>query len=526
MRWVDSLKNDFCQLSTDQRLKALFLMHNMSTPSILNKVSHQLMAVTSKDFVGLLPPKVVTKILDYLDSRSLACCSGVNQKWRSIVTGNTELWRRVVDQMCLPDDLVKQVTPFQLYMRLGRKAHAIKNIKAKLEFPSIVELNANPKLSSVKNVQSTPSGKLVMSYSVNQPQDFFQKYDVSTVPSSSKILASLNTNNHIVDFVATDLFLYSNSMSGDWYCNVWETGEEVYKVNTKEYGMNGRWFSSFASSCDKCPLLAVFGTNKINTPADKASYCPIKIITSFIHEEHGFEYGVKQGKFECSAKANCNTLVNNAVLSCSERSSSSDHVCDHHKVILQQQDFHIFIYKVNTQPMPLAQRNLDYELLCHLMPTTCPDVPQYIFDGYKFSLSDDQRLIGFTCGSQFIYWNSETNACRCLTIPGDFDNLVLLGIGDMFALVAEVKALISIQLMIVLTSTGEVLKTFPVLEPSEDKTNGHSKFYNFLTAPLHLSWLNCASSLKDDSVSLDDMMTVFAAVYNGGKAFSTWSLVL
>ena len=501
-------------------------MHNMSTPSTLNKVSHRLMAVTSKDFVGLLPPKVVTKILCYLDDRSLACCTGVSQKWHSIVIGNTELWRRAVNKLCLPDNLVKQVTPFQLYMRFGRKAHAIKNMKAKLEFLSIVELNANPKLSKVKNIQSTLSGKLVMSYSVQQPQDFFQKYDISAVSSSSKILASLNTN-HIVDFVATDLFLYSNSMSGDWHCNVWETGEEVYKVNTKEYGMNGRWFSSFASPCDKCPLLAVFGTNKISTPADKESYCLIKMITSFVDEEHGLQYGVKQGKFVCSAKADCSALVNNAVLSCSEDSSSSNLVpCDHHKVILQQQDFHIFIYKVNTQPTPLNQHDLDYELLCHLTPTPCPDIPQYIFDGYKFSLSHDQRLIGFICGSQLIYWNLETNACRCLTILGDFDNLVLLGIGDMFTLVAEVKALISIQLMIILTSTGEVIKTFPVLEPSEDKTNGHSKFYNFLMAPLHLSWLNCASSLKDDGVSVDDMMTVFAAVYNGGKVFSAWSLVL
>ena len=526
MRWFDKLKNDFSQLSTDQKLKAFFLMHNMATPITLNEVSRQLVAVTSKDFVGLLPPKVVDKILCNLDGRSLVRCTGVNRKWRSIVTGNTDLWRREVDQLFLPDDLVKEVIPYQLYMRFGRKAHTVKIMKAKLEFPTITELNANPKLFGVKNIQSTPSGKLVMSYSVEQPQDFFQKYDISTGCSSTKILASLNTN-HVVDFVTNDLFLYSNSISGEWHCNVWETGEEVYKVDTKEYGMNGRWFSSFASPCSKCPLLAVFGTNKISTPTDKESFCSIKMITCFDHEEHGLQYGVKQGKFVCSAKANYKALVGNAVISCSEASSSSNLVpCDHHKVILQQQDFHIFIYKVNTKPTPLTQVDLDPELLCHLEPTTSPEIPQYIFDCYKFSVSCDQKLIGFTCGSQFIYWNLETNACRCLTISGDFDNLMLLGIGDMFTLVAEVKALISIQLMIIVTGTGEVIKTFPVLEPSEANTNGHSKFYNFLTAPVNLQWLNCASALKDDSVSVDDLMTVFAAVYNGGKVFSTWSLVL
>ena len=525
MRWFDNVKKGFSHLSTSEKLEALFLVHNMCTPSMLSEVSNKLTAVTSKDFVGLLPPKVVNKILSYLDAHSLVYCAGVNRKWRSVVTDNTDMWARVLKHLlCSYGDLVEKVTPYQFYVRFGRRVHTIKSMNAKLDIVSIPEINHNTDLSSVKNIHSTSSGKLVMSYSVKQPQDFFQKYDVSNGCSSSKILASLNTS-YVVDFITTDLFLYSSSISGDWYCNVWETGEEIFKINTKENGINNRWFCSFASPCSKCPLLAIFDSDKICTADGEKSFCPIKMITSFMHEEHGLQFGVKRGKFICSAEASCNALVNNAVVSCSDTSSSLQ-PCDYHKVILQQQDFEVFIYKVNTQPTPLACHDLDPELLCHLKPVVCPDVPQYMFDCYKFCLSHDQKLIGFACGSEFIYWHLETNTCRHLTISGDFNNLMLLGIGDMFTLLAEVKALISIQPILILTGTGEILKVFPFLKPSESSTNGQSRFYNFLTAPLHLSWLSSNGSLNDDVVSVDDVMTVFAAVYNRGTLFSTWSLVL
>ena len=565
MRWFDNLKKGFSQLSTSEKLDALFLMHNMCTPSMLSEVSNKLTAVTSRDFVSLLPPKVVNKILWYLDGKSLVYCAGVSRKWRSIVTNSTDLWVRVLKHLLCSygGDLVEQVTPYQFYVRLGRRAHAIKSMNANLDIVSIPEVNHNTELSSVKNIHSTPSGKLVMSYSVKQPQDFFQKYDVSNGYSSSKILASINTN-YVVDFITTDLFLYTSSISGDWHCNVWETGDEVFKISTKENGINNRWFCSFASPCSKCPLLAIFDSNKICTPNDdEESFCPVKMITSFIHEEHGLQFGVKRSKFVCSAQAGCNALVNNAVVSCGDANSSSSLLpCDYHKVILQQQDFQVFIYKVNTQPTPLASYDLDPELLCHLKPIVCPDVPQYMFDSYKFCLSHDQKLIGFACGSEFIYWHLETNTCRHLTISEDFNNLMLLGIGDVFTLLAEVNELISIQPVLILTGTGEILKVFPVLKPSENNTNGpvlkpsenntngpvlkpsedntngpvlkpsenstngQSRFYNFLTAPLHLSWLSSKGLLNDDVVSVDDVMTVFAAVYDKGTLFSTWSLVL
>ena len=521
-RWFDNLKNGFSHLSRDEKLEALFLMHNLCTPSMLTEVSHKLTAITSKDFVGLLPLKIVNKILYYLDARSLVCCAGVNQKWRSIVADNTDLWERMLKHLlCSYAGREEQVTPYQFYVRFGRRVHAVKNMNAELYTVSITEINHNTNLSSVKNIHSTPSGVLVMSYSIKQPQDFFQKYDVSNGCSSSKILASLNTN-YVVDFIATDLFLYSSSISGDWHCNVWETGEEVFKINTKENGINNRWFCSFASPCSKCPLLAIFDSDKICTPDDGESFCPIKLI-SFIHdEEHRLQFGVKCGKFTCSAKANCNALVNSAVVSCGDTSSSLL-PCDYHKVILQQQDFHIFIYKVKTQP---TCHDLDPELLCHLKPVVCPDVPQYMFDCYKFCLSHDHKLIGFACGSEFICWHLETNTCRHLTISGDFNNLMLLGIGDVFTLLAEVKALVSIQPVLIVTGTGEVLKVFPVLEPSEASTNGQSRFYSFLTAPLQLSWLSSSSLLNNDVASVDNIVTVLAAVYNKGTLFSGWSLVL
>ena len=166
VRWVDNLKNDFSQLSTSQKSEALFLMHNMSTPDTLSEVSHLLIGFITKDFVNLLPPKVVSKILSYLDGHSLVCCATVSKNWRSIVINNTELWTKLVKQLCLCEDVVERVTHHQLYMRFRRSVQAVKSMDAALEFPSIAEYSCHPNLPSVKNMKSTPSGNLIMSYSV------------------------------------------------------------------------------------------------------------------------------------------------------------------------------------------------------------------------------------------------------------------------------------------------------------------------------------------------------------------------
>lgn len=523
MRWFDGLKNEFTQLGMKQKLEVLFLMHNISSPNTLTEVSNHLTALISKDFVSLLPPKIINKILCNLDGKSLVSCAGVSHNWRSVVTNNTELWTRLVKQLlCSRGDLaLNALMLYQLYMRVRRRVSAIKSMHARLEFPSIAEFSQNPELSSVKNIQSTPSGKLVLSYSVKQPQDFFQKCDVLS-GCTSMILASLNTN-YVVDFITTDLFLYSCSISGDWHCSVWESGEEVFKINTKHYGVTRRWFSSFATPCNRCPLLTIFDTNRISVQNDHESFCPIKMITSVGHEERGVQFGVKLGKLACSASPKQDVLVGNAVISCNDVTTSSRHtVCEHHKVILQQQDLQIFIYKVNTQPA----HDLEPELLFHLKPPACPDVSQYIFDCYKFCLSSDQKLIGFTCGPELMYWNLDTKVFGHVTISGGYNNLMLVAIGDIFSLVAEVKTLISVQPLLILTGTGELVKVFPTLEPSNAFTNGQSKFHSFLTASVQVSWLSSsAASLNDDVMPSVDVGTVFAAVYNGGKTLSTWSLV-
>ena len=499
----------------------------MSTPKMLNEISHQLIAITSKDFVALLPYKVVNKVLSYLDVQSLAYCAGVNQKWRSIITGNTDLWTRVLKHLlCSCEELEEQITPYQLYMRLIRRVHAIKKRSGELNTVSVAEISCNPDLPSIKNMHPTPSGRLVMSYSIKQPQDFFQKYDVCNDRSSLNILATLSTDC-VVDFITTDKFLYTSSVSGDWHCKVWETGKEIFKINTKENGIGNRWFCSFASPCNKCPLLAIFDSNKICVPCDSKSFCPIKMISSFVHGQHGLQFGVRCGKFICCAKASHNALVNSSVVGCDTSDSSSSLTpCNYHKVILQQQDFQVFIYKVNTQPALSANHDLDPELLHHLKPNVCPDVPLFVSDCYKFRLSYNQQLIGFACGSEFIYWRLDTNTCQQKTISGDYNNLMLLGIGNMFTLLAEVKTLISIQPILIMTSTGEILKVFPPLEPSDTNPNGQSRLYNFFTAPLYLPWLSSDGLLHDDNVIKDDVMTVFAAAYNKGTLFSTWSLVL
>jgi len=516
--WFDDLKNGFSKLTMEQKLQVLFLLHNKSPPKVLTTVKHKLKNVTTKDFLRLLPSKAVNKILYFADYRSLVCCAGVSHKWRSLVIDNDMLWTQVLVQYFKrsPKELfVEEVPPYQLFLSVMRKLHLFKSRQTKLLFPSIAEFNPErPELSSAKNIQSSASGSLVMSYSVKQSQDFFCKYDMS---SAGQLSATLSMD-YTTDFVVTDSFLFSSSISGNWHCFSWESGKEIFKINTKDYGINKQWFSSYGRACDCCPTLAIFDTHKIITPPDGDSYCSIMMVTSSIDSELGLHYSVKHGKFVCHANPDSNTLINSAVIGCGEHPSAPAS-CTKHNVVLQlQQDFQVFIYEVDTQTTSTTE--LDPKLLHILKPTSCPDVLPYIFDCYKFCLSLDKKLIGFTCGSEFYWWSMADGACRHLTIPGGYNNLMLVGIGDMFSLMIEVKMLMSLQPILVGTGTGEVVKVFPALEPAI--ASSQQRLYNFITAPLQRSWL---SGLVDYDNPVDRVIPVFAALYNGGNSFAIWNLV-
>ena len=518
LRWFDDLKNGFAKLTTEQKLQILFLMHNKSSPEVLTTVNHKLKNVTTKDFLRLLPSKAVNKILHLMDYRSLVCCAGVSRKWRSLVTENDMLWTQVLTQYFKrsPKELfIQELPPYQLFLSVMRKFHLFKNRQTKLLFPSIAEFNPErPELSSAKNIQSTASGSLVMSYSVKQSQDFFRKYNMSL---AGQLSATLSTD-YTTDFVVTDSFLFSSSISGNWRCFSWESGEEIFKINTKEHGISKQWFSSYGRACDSCPTLAIFDTHKITTPPDGDSYCIIMMVTTSIDAELGLQHSVKPGKFVCHANPGSNTLINSAVIGGGDHSSAPSSCTKHHVVLQLQQDFQLFIYEVDTQTTSAVE--LDPKLLCCLKPTTCPDVLPYIFDCYKFCLSPDKKLIGFTCGSEFYWWSMDDGVCRHLTISGGYNNLMLVGIGDMFSLMIEVKMLMSLQPILVGTGTGEVVKVFPALEPAS--ASSQQRLYNFITTPLQRSWL---SGLLDYDTPVDRVIPLFAALYDGGNSFAIWNLV-
>ena len=516
MRWFDDIKNGFAKLTTEQKLQVLFLMHNRSPPEVLSTVKHKLKNATTKDFLKMLPSKTINKILHFVDYRSLVCCAGVSRKWRSIVTDNNMLWTRVLTQYFKrpPDELFTQeLPPYQQFLSVIAKLYLFKSRKTKLLFPSIAEFNQErPELSSVKNIRSTTNGSLVMSYSVKQPQDFFCKYDMSI---AGELSASLSTD-YTTEFVVTDSFLFSSSISGNWHCFSWKSGEEIFKINTKEHGVTKQWFSSYGRACDSRPALAIFNTHKITIPAEGDGCCPIMMVTPVEDAEHGIQYLVKHGKLVFRAKPGSTALINSALIGSGDDSSTPSSCTKYHVVLQLQQDFQLLIYEVDTES---STADLNPNLLRCLKPTTCPDVLPYILDCYKFCLSFDKKLIGFTCGSEFYWWSMADGVCRHLTISGGYNNLMLVGIGNMLSLLVEVKMLMSLQPILVGTGTGEVVKVFPSLEPANDSSQ--QRLYNFITAPLQCSWL---SGLLDSNTSMDRVIPVFAALYNGGNSFAMWNL--
>ena len=82
-------------LDEDNKFHVLFNIIGSCTLQLQSRLQQALQRLLSRDFLSLLSPEIVFKILEYLDVEDLLCGMQVCRKWRQLITEATPVWKVV-----------------------------------------------------------------------------------------------------------------------------------------------------------------------------------------------------------------------------------------------------------------------------------------------------------------------------------------------------------------------------------------------------------------------------------------------
>ena len=520
--WLNNLENKFPSLNNHEKKIVSFTLHSMCAPFKSKELANTLDRLSKRDFLALLPPEVIFMILDYLDHTSLSCSAVVSHKWYYVITTNDKLWLKALKTIKMHEPLMLKklafMAPYKLFSNYKRKVNYFRKIGSELHCPFMEELNHSEDIGSLKDLQASPDGHLVIGYTMNQPHNIYHKYQVSNL-SSTKILASIKTIRSM-DCRVSDNFLFCSTNTGRWVCYSWKTTREVYSFQTYDYGYDEHRFPAFAECCDKCPVLAIFDTNRIQFNPDGVNHTTIKFVVPFINEHSMLEFDIRLGRFKLNATEELKIITQQAIMSSGikfhhghERSEYMP--CAKHKMIFQQQNHQIFIYEVETSHRG-GPCSILFPVLLHLInPTVELDIPDEPFDPIRYRLSRDKTILAYTSGAQFLWTMLDESWNRHTTVEGN-PFLTTIAVGNVFSLLAVVTTEFY-RPILVETGSGNIVRLFPDLVPIQGTEH---RRYSFFATFLHLDWLDDVT----DSPELNcKTLSVAAAAYREG--FGIWHLI-
>ena len=516
--WLKTLEDKFSSLSNHEKKIVSFTLHSMCAPF----ESKELDRLSKRDLFALLPPEVTCIILKYLDYKSLNCSFAVSHKWYYLITTNDRFWLDALMANKMHEPLMQKklafMSPYKLFSNYRRKVNYFRKIGSELHCPFMEEFNHSEDLGTPKELRATSDGHLVIGYIMTQPHNIYHKYQVSNL-SSTKILASIKTIRSMGCRV-NDNFLFCSTNTGRWVCYSWKTTREVYSFQPCDYGFDEHQFPAFAECCDKCPVLAIFDTNRIQFNPDGASHMTIKFIVPFVNDHSMLEFGIRLGRFKLNATKELNMITQQAIISSSIKfhhgHERSEHMpCSKHKVIFQQQNHQIFIYEIETSHRG-GPCSILFPILLHLLnPTVELDIPEEPFDAHMYRLSRDKTILGYTRGPQFSWTTLDGLYNRHITVEGN-PFLTTVAVGSVFSLLAVVTTEF-FRPILVETGSGNIVRLFPHLMPVQGTRR---RKYRFFSTFLHLDWLDDVT----DSPELNcKTLSVAAAAHREG--FGVWHLI-
>ena len=241
-------------------------LHGMCKLFKSKELSNTLDKLSKRDFLRFLPFDVTYMILAYMDYSSLSRIAAVSHTWHFLIASNDKFWMKVIkNDIKMHEPLMQKklisMTPYNLFINYKKKVNYFKNVGSELQCPIMDELGHSEDLGNPKELHAGTDGHLVIGYTMEQPHDIFNKYQVSDV-CTTKILSSIKTIRSR-DCRVNDNFLFCSTNIGRWVCYSWKTTKEVYSLQTYDYGYDEHRFVAFAEACDKCPVLALFNTNRM-----------------------------------------------------------------------------------------------------------------------------------------------------------------------------------------------------------------------------------------------------------------------
>ena len=520
--WLHDFEKKISTLNNDEKKMVSFTLHSMCAPFKSRELENALDKLSKRDFLALLPPEVLFMILNYLDYTSLGCSAVVSHRWHYVVSTNDKLWIKALKSIKIHEPLMQKklalMSPYKLFCNYQRKVHYFRKMGAELHCPFMEELNHSEELGNLKELKASADGHIVIGYTMNQPHNIYHKYKVSNL-SSTKILASVKTIRSM-DCRVNDNFLFCSSNTGRWVCYSWKTTREVYSFQTYDYGYDEHRFPAFAEPCDKCPILAVFDTNRIQFNPDGVNHTTIKFLSPFVNEHSMLEFGIRLARFKLDATEELKIITQQAITSSGikfhyghERSEYMP--CAKHKVIFQQQNHKIFIYEVDT-----GHRNgpcsILFPVLLHILnPTVELDALVEPLDAVRYRLSRDRTILGYTSGPHFIWKTLDGKWNRDTTVEGNYV-LTTMMVGNMFSLLAVVTSQYYRPLLVE-TGSGKIVRFFPALMPIQ---GSEPRRYSFFAACSNLHWL-------DDVPDSPELNCKTLAIASGAyrEGFGVWHLI-
>lgn len=516
--WLDNLGKKFSSLNNHEKKVVLSALHGACAPFKPKELADALDKLSKRDFLALLPPEVSCMILDYLDHSSLGCSATVSRRWNFIITTHDMLWLKALNAIKLYPPLMQNklrfMSPYKLFSNYKRKVKYFKDIGCELHCPAMEEVNHAEDFDNVKDVLAASDGHLVLGYMMRQPHNIYQKYQVSKV-SSTKILSSIKTI-HAMDSRINNKFLFCSTNSGRWVCYSWRTRKEIYSIHTYGYSFEERRFPAFAEACERCPVMAVFDTNRCQFNPDGASHNTIYILGPHVNEHCELEFGIRMARIKLYVKEEWKIIVQQAIISSGSKFYHGDEhseymPCSKHKMIFQQQNYKFLIYELDTH-----HRSGPCSLFPVLLHTIDPfydlDFPNEPFDPVRNRLSRDKSIVGYTNGPNFCWMTFDGSLNRLSVVEGS-PYLTTVAVGNVFSLLAVVTTEFY-RYIVVETGNGNIVKIFADLTPIQGT---EPRRYHFNATFLHLDWLDDVT----DSPELNcETLALSAAAYSGG--FGIW----
>lgn len=465
---------------SDSRVELLCDLFSRCTHREQVVVLEQLPEYLKRDFVSLLPPELVMKILCYLDPMDVLGCLLVSRRWNEVINDCRPYWKFLCSRVGIPQ-FMRVETEHRTLKGFALTAMKLRNRikKAKPKFTYFTQGFESINVITVQAAEPITGGAFIGHViHPNEARTAVEKHVLSI-----KVVDSDGVFSNVANVTVAQLFVLIWGFASSTFILVYgSTGEWIrckLPPTKKRRSSAHMWMDqeicSMAfyeiGSCPDCSLVGVipkkprdnslwnFGITKLIV--GQSDVGKVKCPFSFMPYEE--------------LKGNPYFEAHKIALLPHSGGTDQHGFCNNHRVLFQ---FGACIV--------LFTLHSESNGSCHIsapLQSFCPEDNQSLFAsayimGHKFCLSADNKILGYFVDGYFYRWNVETyESSRSLrrTFPG---NARCLAVGHLYSM------MLSSQTVRVFSSiTGESVLNYGIRYSGESPNRP-------IYGPVHQEWLN------------------------------------